>query len=212
MSAWNKWSFGAGRRSGAIGWRGVLPAAAVVLAWGAAPGCVPSAGSHCKKVCDCIGCDEAAEATCVDNFGDAQHRANAKDCGDKFNAFFSCLDGQTTCVDGVIDDDGCDQEAAALTACAGDIGVIYGSSCQSMCERSSKECNGGDGSECAASCEQSDKFAQTSGCGSEYSALLSCYSAQSDICSASNFCSSESNDYVNCFITFCNNNPGTPGC
>lgn len=214
MNPWNRQSFGAERRGTSlrkIGWKSVFAAAAVVLAWGAAPGCVPSAGSHCKKICECTGCDDAAEAACVDNFGDAQHRASQKECGDKFNAFFSCLDAQTKCVDGAIDDDGCEAEADALTACAGDIGVIYGSSCVSLCERAAKEC-GNSGNDCATSCDQSNQLAQTSGCTSEYNALLTCYGAQSDICNASSLCNNESNDFVNCFITFCNNNPSSPGC
>lgn len=209
MDAWNWLGFGSGR-PGALSVKAALASMAVILAWGAAPGCVPSAGSYCKKVCDCTGCDEAAESSCVDTVGDAQHRASKKECGGEFDAYFSCLDAQTKCVDGAVDDDGCESEADTLTACAGDIGLGFGASCQTLCERAQQEC--GNGGDCATSCQQSEDLAQTTGCKSEYNAILACYSSAPDICNVSSTCEQEANTFVNCFISFCNQNPGTPGC
>lgn len=102
---------------------------AVLAFWGIAPGCGPSAGSYCNKVCDCSGCSETERLDCVDTVDDARKASEDKECGSEFNDYFACVSGETTCVDDKIEVDGCDAEADALAKCGGPV-VIGGNACE----------------------------------------------------------------------------------
>ncbi len=177
-------------------YRGVFAAAAMVMLWAVAPGCVPSAGSYCKKVCECSACDEVAEASCVDNVGDASRRASGKSCGSQFDAYLSCVDGKNTCAGAALDAAGCETEKAALQECAGE--VAFGSSCINVCTRVANECGSGNVDDCAPQCAQADQAAANGGCSAEYNAFMGCYDKQSDICSAYDSCYPESDAYQQC--------------
>lgn len=184
---------------------------AVVLVGGAAPGCAPSAGAYCRKVCDCTGCDAAAEAECVDDLSDAQHRASKKECGDKFNAYFSCIDGQTKCVGGALEVEGCESEGEALVTCAGDIGLNIGVTCQVVCQRTEEECGGG-GSQCLEGCGSLQDLGQAAGCTLEFQAFLTCYNNAENICNGAGGCDSEISILLSCTSEFCSQNPSDPSC
>lgn len=97
-------------------------AAALFLIGGAAafgPGCGPSSGSFCDKICDCTGCSEVERTDCVDSVDDAQKAANDEGCNDQYNAYFSCMNSELSCTAGVLDADGCDAEIDAVSKCMG---------------------------------------------------------------------------------------------
>ncbi len=190
-------------------YRGVFAAAAIAALWAALPGCVPSAGSYCKKVCECSACDEAAEASCVDNVGDAQRRASGKQCGGEFDAFLSCVDGKTTCDAAII---GCESQQAALQACAGEIAFGFGGSCIAYCERLATECGNGSVEQCPDQCASVEQSAAATGCGEELNDFLTCYGATSDICSGGEECYPQASTYAQCVSDYCSQNPGSPGC
>lgn len=190
-------------------YRGFFAAAAVLALWAALPGCVPSAGSYCKKVCECSACDDAAEASCVDNVSDAQRRASGKECGGEFDAFLSCVDGKTTCEAGIT---GCESQQAALQTCAGEIAFGFGGGCISYCQRVATECGSGTPDQCSAQCASLEQSATATGCGGPLNDILTCYAALSDVCSGSDQCYPQASTYAQCVSNYCNQNPGAPGC
>lgn len=109
--------------------KALLVSGAVMAFWGAAPGCGPSAGSYCNKVCDCTGCDQTERADCLDTVDDARKASEDKECGSEFNDYFACVSSETTCVDDKVDFDGCDAEAEALSKCGGPV-VLGGNACE----------------------------------------------------------------------------------
>lgn len=98
---------------GRIGMLGVISA----VIWGATPGCGPSAGGYCEKLCDCTGCSVSENAECVDSIEDVRAAADEKGCRDKFDAYLSCVDHELLCVQGAVDADGCEAEQTALFDC-----------------------------------------------------------------------------------------------
>src|SRR5690242_7249809 len=80
-------------------------------------GCGPSSGSLCNKVCDCTGCSEVEQDDCVDTLDDARKAASKKGCGDKYDDYLSCIDGELTCVEDHLDADGCELEAEEVGEC-----------------------------------------------------------------------------------------------
>lgn len=103
----------------------LVAGASVLALWGAAPGCGPTAEGYCNKRCDCQSCDEATRDLCVSSVEDTRKLAQDKSCEADFNDYFACLDGETKCVDGKIDDDGCEVELEKIKAC----GVFLGNAC-----------------------------------------------------------------------------------
>ena len=85
--------------------------------WGTIPGCGPSSGSYCNKICECEGCSDPERADCVDSVDDARKLADDNGCAEKFDAYFSCIDSEVSCTAGRIDADGCDAELTALAQC-----------------------------------------------------------------------------------------------
>lgn len=103
----------------------LLAGATALLCWAAAPGCSPTADGYCAKRCDCEACDDATLALCVSSVEDTRQAAQDKSCESDFNDYFACLDGETRCIDGKIDDDGCEVELEAVKSC----GVFLGNAC-----------------------------------------------------------------------------------
>lgn len=131
-----------------------LIGAAVMVLWGLAPGCGPSAGSYCNKVCDCLGCDESERADCIDSVDDARKGAERAQCSSEFDDYLSCFNGELTCVDDAIDADGCETEAEALSQCGGPV-ILGGNACERLyatAEAKYEECGvdfpGGEQPEC----------------------------------------------------------------
>lgn len=98
---------------------------AALLIWCAAPGCGPTAAGYCAKRCDCEGCDEATRSLCASSIEDSQKVAKDKSCESQLNDYFSCIDSETQCIAGKIDDDGCEVELEAMKSC----GVVLGTAC-----------------------------------------------------------------------------------
>ena len=69
------------------------------MLWALAPGCGPSVGAYCNKICDCTGCSDSELDDCVDAIDDARKDAEDEGCSGEFDAYLSCLDGELTCED-----------------------------------------------------------------------------------------------------------------
>lgn len=105
------------------GVRAVL-AAAIAATFGAiAPGCNPSAGSFCRKVCECSVCDEDQRAECIDSVDDGRRAAENKGCDAEFDDYLGCANSAATCTGSEASFAGCESEANALYECAGPIGI-----------------------------------------------------------------------------------------
>jgi hypothetical protein len=135
-------------------------AAVIAAGWalGAiAPGCTPSAGSYCDEVCSCIGCTEDARADCTISVEKTRQTAADHSCSSEFDAYFSCLHGETSCVGGKASANGCETDAARLTQCGGSV-LFTGNACDRLLatlETKSQECgvdlaSGGQQPECTA--------------------------------------------------------------
>lgn len=89
----------------------------VALAWLTAPGCKPSVGSYCDKLCDCVGCSQPEREECVDLLDDYRKQAEADGCGGEFDAMLSCANEELVCTDGQLEGDGCEPQAEKLYEC-----------------------------------------------------------------------------------------------
>lgn len=85
--------------------------------WAAAPGCGPSVGAYCDKVCDCVGCSDSERTECVDAIEDVRKQAEEAGCGSEFNDVLSCANSELECTNDSISADGCESEADALNKC-----------------------------------------------------------------------------------------------
>jgi hypothetical protein len=108
--------------------KALFAGAATLFFAGAAPGCGPTAEGYCNKKCDCVPCTTDERALCVSLVEDSRTGAVDKGCQAEFDAYFSCLSSETTCVSGQIDDDGCEIEAAAASKC----GAFLGNACDKL--------------------------------------------------------------------------------
>jgi hypothetical protein len=104
--------------------KALFAGASVVLVAGVAPGCGATAAGYCSKRCDCVPCTADQKALCVTQVDDSRASSQASGCGSQFDAYFSCLDSETACVAGAIDEDGCEVERDALVECGGFLGNV----------------------------------------------------------------------------------------
>ncbi|MCA9621314.1 MAG: hypothetical protein KC731_19965 [Myxococcales bacterium] len=114
----------------------------------------------CDRVCDCTGCSDSERDDCVDTLDDAQRRAENAGCGDAYDDYLSCIDGELTCLDGKVDADGCESEAEAVADCGGGIVGGVGNACEAAANRiiakfdscgiDTSGSSGGGGAECSA--------------------------------------------------------------
>jgi hypothetical protein len=95
----------------------VAVASLVVTFWGVAPGCGPSIGAYCNKVCDCVGCSDSQRDDCIDDADDARKAAENKGCRGQFDDLLSCGANELECKDGYTQTDGCDSEVEAYNEC-----------------------------------------------------------------------------------------------
>jgi hypothetical protein len=187
----------------------VLAASAVMVALGIAAGCgAPSSGVYCDKMCDCTGCTESERADCTNGVNGVRKTAGEKGCSGEFDQYLACIHAETTCVDDRVEADGCDAETSRLTQCAGAIGL--GASCTSLCEESQK-CQGSTGTDCAASCAKADALNKAAGCAAQYDTVVVCDN-KAGVCNQNNECGPEIQDYIDCVVQFCSNNPGAVEC
>ena len=92
-------------------------------------GCGYSVADFCDDACDCEGCSDAEYDECIDDFEDAERKAEREGCDDQFDELMSCIDDEFRCVDGDdIDVDGCDDELENLEDCVDDTKVVDGGS------------------------------------------------------------------------------------
>lgn len=105
--------------------KALLAGSVTVLFAGAAPGCGATAESYCNKRCDCVPCSDTERAACVSLVEDSRTSAKDKGCESEFEAYFSCLDSETACVAGRIDEDGCEVQLTAVSKC----GAFLGNAC-----------------------------------------------------------------------------------
>lgn len=184
----------------------------MVVAAGMAPGCggAVSASGYCEKVCECVGCSASQREECTDAIDDAREVAADEGCSGLFEAYFSCVDKETTCTNDQIDADGCESEAEALVECAGPL-AINKSACVSQCEESNA-CPGADDVNCEQGCAEVQELLTTSGCQSEYDVFLVCYSKVPNVCDTTDACNPEADDFVDCVVQFCAANPDSSVC
>lgn len=95
----------------------VAVGALVVTFWGVAPGCGPSIGAYCDKVCDCVGCSDDQRTDCIDDAEDARKNADDKGCRGQFDDLLGCGANELECKDGYTQTDGCDSEVEAYNEC-----------------------------------------------------------------------------------------------
>ena len=184
--------------------RWMFAAAVPALLWTISPGCVPSSGSYCRKVCACAACDDAAEEACVDSLKTAQTNAATRGCGAQYDAYLSCADSIIVC-DSATTDTTCSAERSALQACAGD--VTFGSPCVNVCMIRVSKCGGGDPTYCAESCSYQDEQAEKAGCATEYNAFLGCELKPDNLCSGVQGCPDTYDVYIKCITSACANDP-----
>jgi hypothetical protein len=89
----------------------------VVTFLGIAPGCGPSIGAYCDKVCDCQGCSDTQRDDCIDTADDARRNADHKGCRGEFDKLLSCGMEELECKDGYPKIDGCDSEQKKYLEC-----------------------------------------------------------------------------------------------
>lgn len=193
--------------------RWVLGAASTLLLWAAAPGCGGvTVSSFCDKVCDCTGCTETERSECVDTGEDLRDTAADEGCSAEFDTYLSCLNSEATCVDDVIDADGCESEATKLAECAGPIESGSVATCQKVCEATQK-CPDAQPVDCAPTCTNGVADIAESGCGEVYDAYLECALTIADICNPpADACLDEGTEAANCISAFCNSNPDADLC
>lgn len=166
-------------------------------------GCTPTSGRYCDKICDCTGCSESEKSECVDTVDDAKKTASDEGCDDQFNAYFSCIDSELTCVSGQLDADGCDKEATELSQCTKGAVSVGGTSvagyCASVC--ACIGCSSSEQSSCVSSLEDSAQNAQDAGCVNEWNMLLSCANSHLQCVNGEAMaagCDAEVSAYSNC--------------
>ena len=98
----------------------VAVGALVVTFWGVAPGCGPSIGAYCDRVCDCTGCSATQQDDCVDTTDDVRRKADKKGCRSQFDDLLSCGLEELECKDGHAHIDGCESEQEAFLKCIAD--------------------------------------------------------------------------------------------
>lgn len=187
----------------------------LLVAAGLAPGCggsTTTTGSYCEKVCDCIGCNASEREDCADTVDDARKVADGEGCAALFDAYLSCVEGETTCVNDEVDADGCEAELDALAACAGPITLDKPKDCASRCEAANK-CEGATQVDCANACANAAELVSASGCQAEYDAVNACTDAIPDVCAPpAGACDAEASVFVDCVLDFCMANPNDPVC
>ncbi|MFO0590079.1 MAG: hypothetical protein U0441_21235 [Polyangiaceae bacterium] len=186
--------------------RWALLAATPLFAWIAAPGCAPSSGSYCMKMCACADCSASDEADCIDLLKLTQRTSAEKGCGSQYDTFLSCADSLLTCGDGVPDRT-CDDERSALTACTGGDPVQFGSLCTTACLRVGNLCGTSDLASCSSGCHFGDSNAQRSGCISAYNDYLICQLKVDDPCGGIAECDGDYKAYVKCLSDACSADP-----
>jgi len=77
-----------------------------------------SVKDYCNAYCDCQGCSQDQLADCIDSGEDQGDDVIQDGCGDLWQAYLDCLGEETTCVDGSIDSDGCENEQMDVAQCA----------------------------------------------------------------------------------------------
>lgn len=184
-------------------WTMAALATAATTLWAAMPGCGPSIGAYCNEVCDCQGCSDKELDECVDNIDDAKRAAENEGCSSQFDAVLSCAKDELTCQNDIASADGCESEAEELYKCSADIGGfgVGGSSyCNKFCDCSG--CSSGELEECVDSLADAQQQADSAGCGAEFNAFVSCYSA-AFVCidgepTVDDDCQAETNAYGQC--------------
>ena len=188
-------------------YRWALLSTTPLFAWIAAPGCVPSSGSYCMKMCACADCSEVAEEQCVELLKFTQRTSAEKGCGSQYDAFLSCADSIVSCGNAVPPRT-CEAERGALQACTGGEPVAFGSLCTNNCMRLTSKCSGGsDLSYCAQSCSSQDAQADKSGCVEAYNKYLTCQIADEDPCSGASTCTDDYVAYIQCYSDACSADP-----
>lgn len=109
--------------------RATVVGAAGIVFWGMAPGCGPSVGAYCNKVCDCTGCSDSEVDDCVDSTDDARKAAGEAGCGSEFDAALRCAASELSCEDARVQTDGCEEENEALYECTPDVIGPGGNAC-----------------------------------------------------------------------------------
>lgn len=176
--------------------KAILGVAAVSL-WGLAPGCGPSIGSYCNKLCDCFGCSDSEHDECIDAAEDAKKAADEAGCGSEFNDALGCTNDEFTCDDGEADLDGCESEGEALLKCTSGSGINPGGldPCEKYLqtfEARYEEC--GVDSPAGEIGECTDEIAAQAACLEPCVDLLPCQC----IDGSGNCSSSDTDSYINC--------------
>lgn len=192
--------------------RWLFGAAGTVLLWGLAQGCGPSVASFCDRICECTGCTDDQRTGCVDDIQDQEKAAGEAGCSGEWDSYFACANNELECVNEIPSADGCDAESSALLECAGSIPGL-GGSCTSLCERAN-QCDGVTAnSDCAGACADSQAQADGAGCSAEWDGIVACSAQRDDICDTTDTsCNDEAQQYVNCFVKFCTDNPDDKIC
>lgn len=169
-----------------------------ILFVGAAPGCGATAEGYCNKRCDCVPCTETERSLCVSLVEDSRTSAKGLGCESEFEAYFSCLNSETACVAGRIDDDGCEAELDVASKC----GVFLGNACDKYASdlvAKYSECGitgtGGSGGET----ECNDTLAKLASC---YDACLPTLDCTCLLDPSANGCAEKLNVYAAC-VTAC---------
>jgi hypothetical protein len=101
---------------------------------------------------------------------------------------------------------------ALLTAVALGTGCSSSSTsqCESLCA-AANTCPGATAMDCTTFCTQSSTDAETTGCTSEYDAVLDC-GTPSNVCDTTNPCPTQTTALQNCVTTYCTAHPTSSAC
>jgi hypothetical protein len=76
------------------------------------------------------------------------------------------------------------------------------SQCEDACKRAEEQHCGNSGN-CLKFCRNFSKLSEESGCQNEYDTFVSCVSNQKDLCTASNKCASDVQQFSDCAQPYC---------
>jgi hypothetical protein len=154
-----------------------LAKAALLVALASSALACSHAQAVCEKICECEHCNDQEEIVTCDQYETSQDVADAYSCGDKFDAYLTCIEDKGTC-----DETLADYSTRGGGSCSGT--QPLGMSCMTA-----NDCNGGGGGDVVCNggmcmltvCAGSGQPCQNNG-----------------DCNGQDLCDSEQNDYFTC--------------
>lgn len=72
---------------------------------------------HCQLQCNCEGCTESEQGTCIDDITNLKSDASDKQCSQEFDDYLTCMNVSATCSDTIYDTSFCFAEETVLNDC-----------------------------------------------------------------------------------------------